>query len=454
MAEKKIDKKKTNKISKKANQKTLSRNEAVRQENLEANSNSWKQRDESMLLYAVNDKIKEIDREIADSSSPNHTARLKDQKKAYQNVQKKLYSGNYGSEDLYKKLKRAGVRTQNTNVKGRESAYDQMDFRFDEYFRKTRYYGVSLPIINIVFIALVVIILFFSLIFPSSTVENISSSLSGINVVSLYSYKLGEDTLDFLVENDGDFPQGSYMEGKERLYEPYIPDGEEEAPGVVRLYGELGLQTLDITMADIIKGLVQTKPFSAYDISAIKNNEKIDGADAFYARFIFEKSDYLQIKKNSEGQYEKDKIIYCISVYATLYSYVGIGLCLVVGLLSSVLSLFTYTGRRLHVYAILLIIFSLIALIMPAFLAIPYGLSSDYCLQNYFSMSLTSFMENETAIISVNIPVMICLAVGVIMLILPKIFRNKDQKLPGFVPAGNRPPTPSPVKKKKRRASR
>lgn len=433
------------KSSKKVKKKLPSRNELINKDSVASDQSEWLDRDEALLIYAFEDKIHALDQQISECESPNAKSRLKDRKKAYRNMIDKVYAGNYGSTALYKQLKKAGIQPKKSS--GRESSYDQMDFRFDEYFRKTRYYGLSLPFINVVLIVIVAVVLMLGMILPSYTIEDISASTGGLNIVSLYSFKLGPESLDYVVINDGEFPQGSYAEGYEKLYEPYIPTGSSTAPGTVRLYDDLGMLTMDVTLADIIKGVAQIKPLSAYDLSFVKDNEAINGADAFYARFIFEKNEYLEIKKNADGEYDKDNVLYSLAVYLTLYSYIGILICLACGLISSVVSLFTYTGRRLHFYAVMLIIFSAIAMIMPAFLAIPYGLESDYCLSNYFSMTLDAFLGNEYAVVSVNIPVILTLAAGVILLILPKIFRNRAQKLPSFVPAGNRPPTPGPVKK-------
>ncbi len=446
MSKKSYDKKKSAKEVKK---KLPSRSELIKSADRESDAFEWQNRDEALLIYALEDKIHALDQEIAECESPNAKSRLKDKKKAYRNMIDKVYAGNYGSTELYKQLKKVGIKPKAS--KGRESSYDQMDFRFDEYFRKTRYYGISLPLINVVLIVIVAVVLMLGMILPSYTVDEISASTGGLNIVSLYSFKLGPDALDYAVINDGDFPQGSFAEGYERLYEPYVPDGSSITPGTVRLYDELGMLTMDVTLADIIKGVAQVKPLSAYDLSFVKDNETISGADAFYARFIFEKNEYLEIKKNADGEYDKENVLYSLAVYSTLYSYIGILICLACGLVTSVVSLFTYTGRRLHIYAIMLIIFSLIAMLMPAFLAIPYGLESDYCLSNYFSMTLDAFLGNEYAVVCVNIPVMLTLAVGVVLLVLPKIFRNRAQKLPSFVPAGNRPPTPGPVKKRPQR---
>lgn len=433
--------------AKKVKKKLPSRSRLTNGNDSAYDPSDWADRDEALLIYALEDKIHALDRQIEECESPNAKNRLKDRKKTYRNMIDKVYAGNYGSTRLYKELKKVGIKPPKGN--GKESSYDQMDFRFDEYFLKTRYYGISLPLINVVLIVIVAVVLMLGMILPSYTIEDISASTGGLNIVSLYSFKLGPESLDYVVVNDGEFPQGSYAEGYEKLYEPYVPVGSSTAPGTVRLYDDLGMLTMDVSLADIIKGVAQIKPLSAYDLTFIKDNEAINGADAFYARFIFEKNEYLEIKKNADGEYDKENVLYSLAVYLTLYSYIGILICLACGLVSSVTSLFTYTGRRLHFYAVMLIIFSAIAMIMPAFLAIPYGLESDYCLSNYFSMTLDAFLSNEYAVVSVNIPVILTLAVGVILLLLPKIFRNRAQKLPGFVPAGNRPPTPGPVKRPK-----
>ncbi len=399
----------------------------------------WEQGDETLLLYTIEDKLASLDQAIKDADRPSRRNKLKAEKKAYRDMQAKVKAGNYGSVDLYKKLARAGIKVDASNRgKGSSSRYDTIDFKFDQYFLKTRYYGIASPLLIILLTGLLIGVMILGMFLPAEIKEPLDEI--GINITSLYTFKLSE-TEDLLAPNNGNWPPGTWQEGAAGVQGKVYTSPTGETPDVVRLYGHLGMATVDITVFDVANAFINWTVSPSYKLDFIENLSFMQTADMYYSRFMLGKEDHLSFAKQPDGTYNTNNLLYIVAVYGTLIAIIGIIFCVLCALISSIVSLFTYTGRRLHFYAWGLLVFSAIAAILPAFLAIASGVTAGGCFAPYFSFLNSSFMDNESAIIMLNLPLLLMMVVSVLILVAPKFFKNKPIKLPTHVPKGNRPPT-------------
>ncbi len=404
----------------------------------------WEQGDETLLRYAIEDKLQSLNQDINDAPSPRIRNKLKSERNAYRNMHSKVKSGNYGSVDLYRKLAKAGIVVDASHRgKGNVSRYDTIDFRFDQYFLKTRYYGLALPLIVILLVVVMIGTMILSMFLPENLKETFDDM--GMNVTSLYSFKLSKEE-DLLAPNNGNWPPGTWQEGAAGVPGEIYTTALGETPDVVRLYGDLGMETVDITLFDLLNAFFNWMISPSYKIDAIEDSELMQSADMFYSRFMLEKDEYLSFAKQADGTYNTNNLLYILAVYGTLVSVIALLICAVCAVLSSIISLFTYTGRRLHFYAFGMIFFAILIAILPAFLPISSGLEAADCFSPYLSFSNEAFMENESAVVMLNLPPLLVSGIAFVILILPKLFKNRPLKLPTHVPKGNRPPTQALVR--------
>lgn len=419
-----------------------------------ANASNWRAEDEITLRYAIDGQLQHLDEQILKANSPAKKSKLRDRKKELKAMRKKVDNGIYGSTSLYAQLNRMGIKVDAEKAgKGSVSRYDTMDFKFDEYFRKTRYYGGILPFLLILFIALMFLVLSLGSILPATVDSALNPAPAegeevsfSMHIDSLYMFKLS-NTNDFLIKNDGKWPAGLWAEGKQLEEGVLYTDASGNAPATVRVYAELGMTAIKISVWDVANAFFRTA-LSSYRIDPIEDLAVFDGADWFYAKYIMNKDDLLTFGKQADGTYNYNNLIYIIAVYGTIAAVVGLFVTAICGIVSSIVSMFTYTGRRLHFYAVFMIIFLAAALILPAFLGISAGTEPADCLNTYFLFNDSTFLSSETnASITVNLPLIIAFLPAVFVLILPKLFKNRASKLPTYVPKGNRPPTPALVER-------
>lgn len=420
------------------------------------NASVWRAEDEVTLRYAIDGQLTHLNEQILKANSPGKKAKLRDRKKELLAMRKKVDNGLYGSTRLYARLERMGIKPEATG-KGSVSRYDTMDFKFDEYFRKTRYYGIMLPFLTIVFIVLMIVILALGSILPASFDNELNASggeesAFSFHIDSLYMFKLSSQN-DFLIKNDGKWPLGLWQEGKRLEEGTLYKDAMGNTPSTVRVYAELGMTAIKLSVWDVANALFRTSAMSSYRIDPIENLPVFDGADWYYAKYIMNQDDFLSFGKQPDGTYNTNNLIYIIAVYGTIIAIVGLFVTALCGIVSSIVSMFTFTGRRLHVYAIFAIIFLAIALVMPAFLAIQAGVEPKNCFGNYFMFNDGEFLSESNAYVTVNFTIILAFIPAVIALILPKLFKNRTSTLPTYVPKGNRPPTPALVERAQQNTS-
>ena len=420
-------------------------------------ASAWRAEDEVTLRYAIDGQLTHLNEQILRANSPGKKAKLRDRKKELLAMRKKVDNGLYGSTALYAKLERMGIKPEATG-KGSVSRYDTMDFKFDEYFRKTRYYGVMLPFLIIIFVVLMIFLLSLGSILPTSVdsalnpVSSEEETVFSFHIDSLYMFKLSPQN-DFLIKNDGKWPLGLWAEGKELEGGELYKDSTGNTPTTVRVYAELGMTAVKLSIWDVANAFFRTSAMSSYRIDPIENLPVFDGADWYYAKYIMNQDEFLSFGKQADGTYNTSNLIYIIAVYGTIIAIIGLLICAVCAIVSSIVSMFTFTGRRLHVYAIFSIIFLAIALILPAFLAISSGVEPKDCLSTYFTFNDATFLSEDGGPITVNFPIIFAFIPAVLTLLMPKFFKNKASKLPTYVPKGNRPPTAALVERAQQNAN-
>lgn len=415
------------------------------------NASAWRAEDEVTLRYAIDGQLTHLNEQILKANTPGKKAKLRDRKKELLAMRKKVDNGLYGSTALYARLERMGIKPEATG-KGSVSRYDTMDFKFDEYFRKTRYYGGMLPLLIIIFTVLMIFILALGSILPRSLdsemnpVSSEEETAFSFHIDSLFMFKLSSKN-DFLIKNDGKWPLGLWAEGKELEEGELYKDATGNTPATVRVYAELGMTAIKLSVWDVANAFFRTSAMSSYRIDPIENLPVFDGADWYYAKYIMNQDDFLYFGKQADGTYNVTNLIYIIAVYGTIIAILGLFVTAICAIVSSIVSMFTFTGRRLHVYAVFSIIFLAMALILPAFLAIPSGVEPKDCLSTYFMFNDATFLSEDGGPLTVNFPIIFAFIPAVLVLLLPKFFKNKASKLPTYVPKGNRPPTAALVER-------
>ena len=111
---------------------------------------SWTEHDEAVFLDLLKRKISELRWEIKSSDSPYVRARLRARRKEYRALLKKVEAGNYDSNFLAAEFRGGGKasrpaeagfnadRRRDKRLTRYIDSYDNMEFDFQGYFRKTR----------------------------------------------------------------------------------------------------------------------------------------------------------------------------------------------------------------------------------------------------------------------------------------------------------------------------
>ncbi|MFA5448899.1 MAG: hypothetical protein WC292_00455 [Clostridia bacterium] len=424
-------------------------------------SAAWTEKDEAVLIDLLDRKIGELRFDIKESDSPYVKARLRAKRKEYKALLQKVQVGEYNSNILVAELAAANLATRTETVKKEKKlgkyvdAYEDVNFDFSGYFRKTRYFGTLLPIISLILTVVFALFLFIGASFSgtpaySEAVERFEASINNdpaqntprLTLTSLGYLKLSDD-FDFSVPNRPElWPKGTYLiEEEANRDDPYIaPDGS--MPDTVFLHKDLGMSTIDITTADIYKAFFRTPAMTYYSIPAVERIIQFNGPTWYYYAFIEGRDDEIKIQRGDDGKYDPVVIVRNIGTYGLIaFMLIALVLSLVeIGL--SIGRLFSYTSRRLHIIPLFIFISIIMAVICPVFANIPSLESADVqsAFAEYFQTSWGGFLEGSGTI---NFNFLYAGAVGImlIVLILPFLFRNRQAKPITFVPKGNRPHT-------------
>lgn len=412
----------------------------------------WDEKDDAALCLLLKRKVKDVNVALRESESPYERSRLKEQKKHYKSMLKKVESGTYNGDIVFAELQAASALRSEQTLRRAEyataagakryiSSYDNMDFDYEGALRKKRYYGVALPLILLLLSIVFVFIFIMSAFLPASLMSE--ADINGVPLDSLFMYKLGPDTVDIAIENkDGVvWPSGVYEDGYSAPEQgvQYNPTGGEP-PETVRLYADLHMTAVYISPYDVVKAWFHTPMLANTRLDFLEDNKLFQGNSYYYLCFLAGgKSDALVIQKDSDGNYDWSVIIRHIGTYGTIMFLIIAFIFGVINIIINFIRIFTYTSRRFHAITILSLIFSLLCMICPA-LATIEGTEIGAAFSAYFSSlsGTSSFMSNADATVGIGILFFVPAAINVIMLILPKLFRNRLKKRVTYVPKGNK----------------
>jgi hypothetical protein len=428
-------------------------------------SATWTEKDEALLIDLLNRKINEIKFDIREAESPYIKARLRAKRKEYKAILAKVITGDYNSnviaaELASAKLALASERNKQVKSLGKYAdRYSEVDFDFKTFFGKTRYYGAGLPFFMVLILAVMACFMLISFILPAATINSIEDSISSdikLSVTSIAYIRLGPGEQDFRVPNDGNWPKGTYQTPND-----YLPNGVEykapdgTVPEYVFLYADLKMVSIDITAVDMLKAVFRMPMFSRNRVDFIENLDQMQGRSWYYIRFMNAENrlNSMEIVKDASGKYDWTAIVrYIATNGAVVCLWVTVILCLA-ELILCVFRMFTYTSRRLHVIPILILLFGLLTMIMPAFAEVE-ALNGDgilSALTGYFTPYFDDFLAESSLQIIINLLYLIVLvAVPILLILLPLVMHNRQPKPITFVPKGNRPhiygPNELPVK--------
>lgn len=413
----------------------------------------WNEKDDAALAELLRKKIREVDLAIKEAPSPFMRSKLRAKKAHYKSMSAKVANGTYNGDIIFSEMQAAAaLRTQDALRYQRYSnpaearkyvnSYEDMDLDYESYFRKTRYFGKFLPILT-AFLTLVMLAFFVIGAFvPAATKQSLNTD-QGIKVDTLFYFKLGPDALDFRVKNDGKWPDGDwrYVEGEEQVLAqgvPYVAPGETEPEEYVYLYSDLGMRTVNISSFDIIKAWFRTKMLSKVRLDFLEDSPYFQGSSWFYAKYMASAEADIPNLRNEDGSFNWSIIIKYIAGYGTILSLIAAFLLGIVCLIINIARIFSYTTRRFHVLNFLLLFLSILIIILPALMSME-GTDAIGAFTKYFSFDHVAFLEDPAKTLILNMFAFIPAGIAIIMLILPKLFKNRLKRRPSFVPKGNRP---------------
>ncbi len=413
---------------------------------------SWTERDEAVLVELLKRKIKELKYDMRECDSPYARAKLRSKREEYKRLLDKVERSDYDPNILAAELKthsqyNAVERSKKEKKLGRYAdAYSDINFDFESYFNKTRYFGAAAPIISIILIICFLALLLSSAFLSPADLNNFESYLQfGTNKMGLATIgyiKLAPGELDFQVVNNGNWPKGTYQNPEHELEsgQKWMNDKFEE-PEMVWLNADLGMVSIDITVIDVVKALFRTPMFAEDRLDSIENLDAMQGQSWYYLRFMRERNEDIVIEKGEDGNYDTVKIVKHIATYGTIIFLVAMLLLCVVEIILNIGRLFSYTSRRIHVVPLLILIFGILTLICPAFLEITSfenGALGD-AFSGYFNMDWSLFVSGEgTSNTVVNMLFAILLVIPLVVTLIPLFFKNREAKTIAYVPKGNK----------------
>ena len=416
-------------------------------------SKRWNEKDDAALAELLKKKIKEVDLSIKAAPSPFMRSKLKARKAHYKDMYVKLENGTYNGDIIFSEMQAAAaLRTKDIlkqerfsdPAQGRKyiNSYEDMDFDYEAYFRKTRYYGAFLPIIMTIITIILIAFFLIGAFLPRDFSHSFYDS-SGLKIDTLFYFKLGRNELDYRIDNTGDWPDGDWRgqdKKQQRLTygEPYIDPETQEAPEHVYLYSDLGLRTININTFDIVKAWFYTKMLASVRLDFLEDRAPFQGISWFYTKYMHSAEENIAYLRNEDGSFDFSILIKYLAGYGTILSVIIAFVLLVVCLVINIGRIFSYTSRRLHILHFLLLFFSVLAVILPAFMAME-GTEIGPALKNYFVFDHVEFMTKEQYTLMLSPLAFVPAGGAFLLLILPKIFKNRLKRKPTFVPKGNRP---------------
>lgn len=411
-------------------------------------SKRWNEKDDAALTLLLKKKIREMDISIRESNTPYERSRLKETKHQYKQMLAKVETGVYNGDIIFAELQAAAALRgeqqgkmeyygKAENGRAYVNSYQDMDFDYEAAFRKKRYFGFALP-----FVMLLLILVFLSVfIFGAFPVKIQQVAINNnINLNSMFVYKLS-DTFDIEIANEGNWPMGTYAEKAPiPVQGKAYADLNGNVPNTVKLYADMKMTSVDISAFDIIKAWFRTPMLEKVRLDFLEDRGVFQGSSYYYLCFMSGgKMDDIKIQKDAEGNYDFSVILRHIGTYGTILFMVISFLLGIIVLITTIIRLFTYTTRKLHVFNWLLLIFSLLAFVSPALASIE-GTEIVASVKNYF-LNLTAaadFQTSQDATAGIQILYLIPAACSLLLLIVPKLFRNRLKRRVTKVPHGNK----------------
>ena len=408
----------------------------------------WNEKDDAALCIILKRKIKDVNIALRECETPYERARLKEQRRHYKSMLDKVESGVYNGDIIFGELQAASalraeqaMRTAefSTMAGGKKyvNSYDNMDFDYESAFRKKRYYGVGLPILLLI-LSIAFVFIFIMGAFLPTTVMN-AADKSGIPLDSLFMYKLGTETVDIRILNDGNWPSGVIpKEVRKPVKGTPWTDESGHAPDYVRLNADVGYTAVYITPFDVVKAWFHTPMLEKTRIDFLEDSEYFQGNSYYYLCFLEgSKGDALIIQEDADGNYDTSVIIRHIGTYGTIIFLIAAFILGVVNILINFVRIFTYTSRRIHVVTLLSFISSLLCMLCPAFATVE-GTELAASFSAYFSGLSKTFASNADAVVGVGLLFFVPIIINLLMLLLPKLMKNHLKKRITFVPKGNK----------------
>ena len=329
----------------------------------------WTERDEAVLVDLLKRKIHEIKWEIRDSDSPYARAKLRRTRTEYKKLLEKVERGDYDANILAAEMKTHSEyntvqRQKREKALGRYAdAYAGIDFDFESYFSKTRYFGAACPLVMLVLTILLLVALFLSSFLSADMINSVNESfydMTGIrlSLTSIGYIRLGPNEMDFEVPNDGNWPSGTFTNPAEATPQGQRWEDKENNiyPDTVWLFENLGMDTIDITVYDVIKALFRTPMMSENRIDVIENLDEMQGPSWYYVRFIRDRADDIVIERDENGDLNGLNIVRHIATYGTIVFLILTIILAAIEVIMNIGRLFSYTSRRLHALPIFILL--------------------------------------------------------------------------------------------------
>ncbi len=415
-------------------------------------SKRWNERDDAALCLILKKKIQETTVGMRECNTPYERSRLKSQKDHFKEMLHKVESGSYNGDIIFGEMKAAAMLHSNetatfnyrSTTKGAKdylNSYTDTDFDYESALRKKRYYGFSLPLILMILSVLIIAVFATTAFVPAKLREDMHKDT---NLDALFIYRLSEDS-DISITNDGNWPSGTY--GKDAdgyAIEPQV-QGEPYAdeygnkPATVLLFKDIGMQTIDISTFDVVKAWFSTPMLKKVRLDFLEDNKLFQGTSYYYKCYMEgDKASSYKITKDENGNLDISSIFRYVGVYGTIYCVILAVIFAILGIIMNFFRIFRYTSRKPHFTSWIGFIFCFIALICPA-LADVDSMAILPAISNYFNAFLnsTAFLAEPTSTAGVSLLFLVPLALNLVLMILPKFFRNRFKKIPRFVPKGN-----------------
>ena len=368
----------------------------------------WTERDEAVLVDLLKRKIHEIKWEIHESDSPYARAKLRKTRAEYKKLLEKVQRGDYDPNILAAEMKTHSEfntiqRERREKALGKYvDAYSDVNFDFESYFSKTRYFGAACPLVTIILLAVLLTVLLCSLFLSSANINQINETLydsTGVRmtITSVAYIRLGPGELDFQVPNDGNWPVSE--------------------------------NRLDI----------------------IEDQDSMQGYSLYYIRFLRSRSEDIEITRDEAGDINWLNIVRHIATYGTIMFLVLTLILIVVELVFNIGRMFSYTTRRLHVLPILIMLCLILTAICPAFIELQAldSKSVNAAFTNYFSTDWEMFvtdslynadgtLNSSAALTCINMAFPILAVIPFVVALLPLLFRNRREQTVAYVPKGNK----------------